>query len=316
MRSHRPSSSRPVALVLSVSLLAAAGFALPACGPEPSHPSDPPKTNEDAGAGNLPDAAALPADAFQPSTILVNGLVDDALTDVRICLPGDGVALPGERSLALANYPGLARGRGVDLGQVAVTGLDVFAASALKSYPTTTTCQLLRDQVPFTHVDAEGTATGPTALVLLDDTKGSLSLKRITLQAGLPPTVDRVAGQFAFASAGVTSAKLTMTFDAVKAQTDTASSSNGFLLPAQYEGTITVSDGASFSYQQSLRSVQHVSDPTTDPVTFYDVRTQYLFILLGDVKEPYVAWKSPEAITGKELHIAAVPFTLTPKGSR
>ncbi len=279
-----------------------------------------PNNRDDAAIGGS-DAGSVPVtadgsdygpDVLAPSVVLVNGLLGDALGDIRVCpASGSAVAVPNDVPMPLANYPGIARGHGLDLGAFDVTGgIDVFAASVLQS-DLTKTCAALRDDKPFVHV-ALPVWPGANAYVLLDDAKGNITATRIALREGVAPGESTVVGQFAFAVDGV-SGPLTLTSGAVKAQSDTALASPGFILPYAADATLSVSDGSAFSYQQSLASVQHVTDPTTIPQTFYGVRTQFLFVLLGDPKVPYVGWKSPEQITGKELHVTAIPFTVRRK---
>ncbi len=283
---------------------------LGACGAAADGTTIPTTGTPDAGM----DARLVPA-AFQSTVVLVNALTSDAIGDVRIC-PKDSKALavPSNRPIALTNYPGLARGRGVDLGIFDLSGgVDVFSASAIKDK--SGDCGTMRNTSTFTHL-AITPASGPSALVLVDDAKGVITAKQIALTVGATPTSDEVAGQFAFAGTGLTATQLTMTFQTAKAQTGTSAASSGFLLPKSYGDKVHVSDdSATFTYDQTLASIQYVSDPTTDPVTFFDPRTQYLFILVGDPSEPYSAYKAPEQLTGRELHLAAVPFTLVPKGA-
>lgn len=277
-----------------------------------------------AANGTTPTSTGTPADAatdaprvptqFQPTVVLVNALTSDAVGDVRMC-PKDSNALAvPSRPIALTNYPGLARGRGIDLGTFDLSGgIDVFSASAVKDE--SEKCGSLRNGSAFTHL-AVTVQSGPSALVLVDDAKGVITAKQIGLTVGANPTSTEVAGQFAFAGTGLKAAQLTLTFQTAKAQTGTTSASSGFLLPKSFDDEVHVSDDtATFTYSQTLASIQYVSDPTTDPVTFFDPRTQYLFILVGDPSDPYGAYKAPEQLTGKELHLAAVPFTLVPKAA-
>lgn len=285
-----------------------------------SDASSTPNGNNDRDAG-VGDAATVPGlvdgsdhgpDALEPSVVLVNGLLGDAIGDVRVCpASGSAVAVPNDVPMPLANYPGIARGHGRDLGAFDVSGgIDVFAASAIQG-DLTKTCAALRDDKPFVHVPIP-IAGGANAWVLLDDGVGGITVKRIGLNEGAAPTEGAVVGQFAFAVAGMTG-PLTLTSGAVKAQSDTALASTGFVLQGAGDTLLDVSDGSGFSYQQSLASVQHVTDPTTIPQSFYGVRTQFLFVLLGDPKNPYVGWKSAEQITGKELHVTAIPFAVRRK---
>lgn len=270
-----------------------------------------PTSDVEAGPG-LADAAPPPKTPLVGSSVIVNGLLGDAIGDIRVCpAKGPGVALPNARPMPLANYPGIPRGHGLDLGNIDVSnGLDVFAASAIAG-KIETTCSELRDGFPYVRVSPPA-SEGANAWVLVDDPQGNVSVVQIALNLGAAPTEGRVAGQFAHVVDGV-SGPLTLTSGPTAAQTGTGQSSTGFLVTGP-EATLKVSDGGKFTYEQSLASIQHVADPTTTPSAFYGTRTQFLFLLLGDPKNPYLGWKSPEGITGKELHITAIPFVVQAKG--
>lgn len=308
LRHHRQSR-----LLRAVGLVSLVGSF--ACGAG-SAPVDTKQTG--APDGGTVDRIQVPVPAdFSQSVVLVNGLISDVIGDVRVCpSSSSATALPSDRPVALTNYPGIARGRGLDLGTFDLKGgIDVFSASAIKDKPSN--CGSLRNAGPSTYTHVSVTMVdGPCAVILTDDPKGVVSAKTVALSVGVTPTVDDVAAQFAFAGTGLSATSLTLTFQTSKAQSDTGSASVGFLLPKKFDESVTVSDEpATFTYTQSLGSIQYVSDPTTDPATFFDARTQVLFVLVGDPKDPYEAFKPAEQLTGRELHLTAVPFTLTPKGS-
>lgn len=280
-------------------------LALAACSAASSGTAGPPyTTGDDAGTDVIKQRT------YESTVVLVNALTSDAIGDVRVCpAPSNALAVPSA-PVALTNYPGLGRGRGVDLGKFDVSGgIDVFSAAAIKDK--VGNCGTLRNGNTYTHVTVPPVGKGPVAIVLVDDAKGAVTAKVVALGVGVTPTSDQVAAQFAFAGTGLTATTLTLTFQSVSAQGGTAAASPGFLLEKKnFDASVEVSDGASFTYSQSLASIQYVSDPTTDPATFFDPRTQYLFVLVGDPTDPYTAYKSPDKLTGRELHVTAVPFAL------
>ncbi|CAN5701634.1 hypothetical protein BH09MYX1_BH09MYX1_39020 [soil metagenome] len=299
--------SRFVVLPL-LALAFAAGHIACGAGPEIDAATDAGPNQPDSGTF-LSDGAT-PA-SLQKSIVFVNAVTAGPLVDVRLCASNaKGVAVPNDHPMALTNFPGIARGRGIDLGAFdASGGIDVFAADAIRDQ-ISTTCGSLRQpgtKYPSTHLGAP-VINGPTALVLVTDGTGALALRSIALSKGAEPTVGQIAVQFA--SASLPSA-VTMTFEGGEAHSGTESASVGFLVPKSFEAELSLNDGAKFTYTQSLRSIQHVSDPTTDPATFFDSRTQFLFVLVGDPLDPYGAYESADQLTGKELHVAAIPFSVS-----
>ena len=143
----------------------ALGLAVEGCAANqgPELPSGP-----DAGGdeGSFGDGAA-PNQGVR--LVVVNGLtraaaVSDAgkpVRDARLCLEKQGLALPSEGTMPLASYPGVARGRGVDLGQVLSAPLagkvriDVFDADAVRLSASSSSgdCTKLTDpQAGFAYV--------------------------------------------------------------------------------------------------------------------------------------------------------------------
>ncbi len=276
-----------------------------------------PDQNRDAGSdvekGNTP--VTTPAEAFGASTIMVNGFTTNALSDVVVCPTGAAplsVALPTTGTIALTNYPGIARGRGVDLGRVDFSaGVEVYSASDVANQQDRT-CGALQLK-PHLHVDLTTTSLGgPSVIVLLDQAVGKAVARRIAISVKAEPVPDHVVAHFAAAPAGSVAPDLTVTGDGLSAQVGTPSASTAVVMPAHADYVVTFKDAAKFSYSQSLGSIQRVSDPTTEPGAFYSPRTQFLFILLGDPSDRYTE-KLPRDVTGKELHVAAVPFELVAK---
>lgn len=303
---------RPLLLLaVSVGSLASLG-SLGGCGAaDPGTPVPTPATSDGGSRG---DAAIYgPPDAFlEPSLVLVNGLVTNTkLTDVRVCPDeaGDALPLPAGRPMPMANYPGIPRGGGADLGKLTTPALRVYKARDAMNE----TCSSLFSKGGI-RLPLSGTLLGVHVVVLVDGPNDTVATKIIRIPLGAQPGDHLIAAQAAIGLGGSSGTDSgTVTFPAASAQvgTDAANATAGVQIPDTVSGVIQAKVG-SIDFTQSLASIQTVSDPTTEPTAFYGVRTQYLFVLVGDPAKPYKP-VAPQDFAGTELHFTAVPFVVEAK---
>ena len=330
MRSHFVSSACTFFFGVAASSALVVGIACNAAsmgaqGPDfVSTDADADVANEDGDAGKGSPALAA------PSMVLVNGLIGGGklpYDDVRVCFDGTPHPLPDAVAMPLSNYPGVARGTGVDLGTLPVSSgtLRVFRARDLRTDAAWVQGRMSCDswQGSFTPTSIPLTLLmGPTLVVLVDDpngpdgiqvrvgalpahydgTKGSLQLVpaefstfakpgeslRVTLDAnpvGSGPTGVLAQAPYAFATSGGP-------LDAVKVRFER---SNG-------------SQVVTSSFDQTLGSVQFLSDPTTTPSPFFDRRTNFALVLLGDEANAVTVDEKDLHFDGKGLHVVAIPY--------
>ncbi len=299
---------------------------------------------------STPDAApgddvVLVAGPIQPDVVLVNGLLSGVasssltLTDVRVCLPGAQYPLPDDKTMPLANYPGVGLGDGADLGGVSATGnvtIDVFNASDLQ-YDTPwqpSTNRLTCAQITCStgaacrkHVELQATLEPAiNLLVLSDDVPGqSVKITTATLDPSYSGTPGIVRAQVANFSGWQKGQNVEATFGTDRTNViatlaaplgDGTVSATATLDPSgDYEGhgvwvnQVTDAGQTNATFGQSLGSIQWVSDPTTAPQSFYDVRENFALVLIGDPQNLMLSSDGRDpAYDGRALHFVAVPF--------
>ena len=314
----------------------------------PELPSGP-----DAGGdeGSLGDGAA-PNQGVR--LVVVNGLtraaaVSDAgkpVRDARLCLQKQGLALPSEGTMPLASYPGVARGRGVDLGQVLSAPLagkvriDVFDADAvrLSTSSSSSDCTKLTDpQAGFAYVPSATLSvtlvSGVNLLVLRDDPAGGVAIEQAVLAGTSAASVpdagpSPIRGQFGvFTSWLAADASVTVALERDGGGATLVSAVGVGKVGPTAPATISLAsvDGyetASLRFTpsavakpgdvaQTLGSIQYVSDPTTSPAAFFDRRQSVVFVLVGDPADTTaltVDGGRKAVFDGAELHILAVPY--------
>jgi len=326
---------------------ALAGLVVQACGaeggPEPVIASD--------GGTSMDSQISIPdAGPGSPKVriVVVNALTRDAVVsdasdkarDVRLCFGKAGQALPDTGTMPLTSYPGIARGRAADLGQVqgglAVGPLqiDVLDAYAVQTSTSGGACaKLLEPQGGFAHVPSATVTVnlvpGVNLLVLRDRPSGGVAIEQAVLSGALagPDAGTRpIMGQV-----GVFSSWLAPDASAVVEVLDDAGARA--LVSALGAGTVGPSPATTIAFAsddpyeisslrfrspgsqptevtQTLGSIQFVSDPTTSPATFFDRRATFAFVVVGDPKDTTALADGGRkaGFDGAELHIVAVPY--------
>jgi len=331
-------------LVAVTVAVAMGAFAAAGCGFS-GNASPPATSGADADADADADAKLTPLDE-KVRVVIVNGLTergDSGTTeyqDVRVCFGGTGAALPQTGAMPLSNYPGVARGRGVDLGaidQVPAQGteLHVFDANIVHFKPDDTCAALLASgsgsAFHQTVTFDQPLLPGKHYLLVLTDVGGTMSLQVASLEdtylgsaeAGTPTPVQAQVGLFSSWPKGKFSVQL-QDANAPTKPMATAVSPN---VVVSATAPIVVSsptgyDALSLAFVpdvaganppqlvQSLTSIQYVSDPTTDPRGFFDRRQNFVFVAVGDPSDTSVLANGGRNadFTGSGLHIVAVPY--------
>jgi hypothetical protein len=287
----------------------------------------------DAGDGaETSDASATPKIPAEPSLVLVNGLIDagqTGLDDIRVCIDSRQYALPDAVPMPMSNYPGIGRGTGVDLGAAAYSvTLRVFRAVDLRTdaaWSTRTTCTSWESMATFTTLTLN-LGGGPNLVVLVDDPNGTGGIgARIGSlpqdYAGGKDSLQMVPAEFS------TFAKSGSTLHVLVNGIELGSGASGVLAPIPYAlSTLGPSfdatkvrferrgaDAATVFFEQTLGSAQFLADPTTTTASYFDRRSNYAFVLLGDATNPVAADAKDLQFNGKGLHVVAVPYVAVPK---
>ena len=331
MRSHVVSAWRFVLFVASASVSLAG--ALAACGADGTSSSVGPGGGEagvDAGTFSA-DAATerlIPADQT-PSLVLVNGMIGGgklAYDDVRVCLDAAPYPLPDAVPMPMSNYPGVGRGTGADLGAVSASvTLRVFRARDLRTdarwVANRVSCDSWAVTYPFTTLSVTPLG-GPTLVVLVDDPTGPDGIRARTgaLPAnyrGVKDSLELVPAEFStFAKAG-------QTLHVTVAGGAAGSGATGVLAASTFAFATAGGDVDAVklrferkdaqkivtgSFEQTLGSVQFLSDPTTTPSAYFDRRTNFVLVLLGDETSPVPLDDKDLHFDGKGLHVVAIPY--------
>ena len=295
----------------------------------------------------VPDAGSERADFNSDvRVVLVNGLTthaDSGITDyqdVRVCFGSIGAAAPATGVMPLSNYPGVARGRGVDLGAIGVipaVGSDVyvFDANVVRGKADAKCSALLAagsGGAPHVTVKlGQSLEVGNRYLLVLNDDAGSMKLFVQPLketydgnaEAGTPtPILAQVGtfsswpkGKFAVQVRDANPTPVTLATGLSVGTVAVASAPITVASPSGYDlrSVAFVPDDVSSvprELVQSLASIQYVSDPTTDPLSFFDRRQNFVFVAIGDPNDLSALANdghNPD-FKGSGLHILAVPY--------
>lgn len=324
MRSHLV----PFFIVL-MSFPMIAGFG--ACGGEASL-----SATEDGGAdvGNTPpiNRDANVGDATS-TLVLVNGLIgggSKGYDDVRVCIDGVANPLPDAVPMPMTNYPGVGRGTGIDLGMAPPSlTVHVFRATTLQADAAWADNRVacISWLAKNTHTSIPVTLLGgPTLVVLVDDPLGPDGIQART--GALPASYEGTRDSLQLVTAEFsTLAKKGESFRATLDQRSAGSGETGVLsaAPLAFSSTGGVQDAllrfervdatnaVTASFAQTLGSVQFLSDPTTTTSTYFDRRTNFALVLLGDATKPVAQDEKNLQFDGKGLHAVAVPYVAAPR---
>ncbi len=295
---------------------------------------------------------AFPSQATYPNIVFVDGLVAGHtvdtkgapldLTDVRVCIYDAAnnaitpYAIPDDAPLPLTNYPGVHRGGGIDLGAMRATGLvlHVFNATDLSedaawvSNRQDFACGLIAcEQQPTCkpHVTLQATLPKDINVIALVDQAGdgggSVGLKvsgyEDTGYAGVPGSLYGGVVNFTTVSASTASYSAggaTQSIIASNLLPDTATSPVLVTMQLGSYDTYGVGFQGTTTFWQSLDSIAFVTNQTIDPPTFYGVRKNFVFALIGDPTDMSVfsnGGRNP-SFDGTGLHIVAVPYAEPP----
>lgn len=331
---------RARALVASAALaIFGCGFSGSASMSQPVPDGDASTTDVDASSGNNDGKVHV---------VLVNGLTsrsDSGINDyqdVRVCFGALGAAaLPKTGTMPLSNYPGVARGRGVDLGaidQVPTQGseLHVFDANVVHGKADDACPALLAPSgggsaAHQTLKFDQPLLGGKHYLLVLTEANGSMSLHVAALEdqytgssdGGTPAPVLAQFGLFSSWTKGPFSVQLQDNGAPIKvlatgvSQNVVVSAAEAISIPStpSYDSrslafSPDVAGPSPAELVQSLASIQYVSDPTTNPLAFFDRRQRFVFVAVGDPNDLSVlvnGGRNP-AFEGSGLHIVAVPY--------
>ncbi len=301
--------------------------------------------NDRDAAKQQPDAAIVNQGA--PRFVVVNGLVDGgakALNDVRLCFSDrpDDYPVPDDpaQPMPLSSYPGIARGRGLDLGPISTTAtsVQVFDAKSIKAdvkggdAQFRQTCgQLAGD--PSSYVElTQPEAPGPHNLLVLQDDAGqssgvSLRLGQLTTQAVAPAddagATGALYGTFSVYAAWGEGGTFDVSMIPGDAGTVSLSSALGSAAPSTVAPIPITSpyDQTSLRFEssepavtprtleQTLAETQILSDPTTAPSELYGRRADFAFVVVGDPASSAIGDAGADpSFDGKAMHILVVPF--------
>ena len=315
--------------VLACAMLAAWGAACSAGSSDTSF------DRVDAGTGGpVPGETDASTDVQNTATpsrvslVLVNGLVDagkPALDAVRVCIAGKPHPLPDAVPMPMTNFPGIPRGTGVDLGAADTTvTLRVFRAIDLRTdaaWSARTSCDSWAGLADNTMLTLTNLLPGPNLAVLVDDPKGTngIGAKTAALPAqysGQKDTLQMVAADYSTFATGGEVVHVSVQGAAVGFGTAgmLSSAPYGFstlgvtLDGAKIRFDRGATDGAAAFFEQTLGSVQFLADPTTTTATYFDQRTNYAFVLLGDASKPVTTDAKDLQFDGKGLHVVAIPY--------
>ncbi len=267
----------------------------------------------DGATINSPDASGRETGAPSPRLLVVNALTEaqGAYDAVRVCFPGSGQPQPSSL-VPLSNVAGIGRGGGADLGN-ALGGaqslsLDVFDAKTVTSF--VGNCTLLRDsfQGQYTSLQTALPTAGVSLVALVTDLAKPqhVGLRAFDLgfdDAFAPDRISAVAVNLSTTSGSIT---VTPGAGSPVSASDTKAS-GGFSMAFDPDAVVKIEYGGG-SVQQTLKSIQYASEPTSTPSEFFGRRKVYLFALVGDPAVPYDASKPAQELTGRELRIVAIPY--------
>jgi hypothetical protein len=270
------------------------------------------------------------------------------LDDVRVCIHDQNAdaktfltdhAQPYDRVIPLTNYVGLQNGSGIDLGPItaAAIDIDVYPASLLQGDAAwapndSQTCAKIActDKGPtcVPHVRWSLALSGTVNVVaLVDDTGGTGVKARVASFVdhafdGQPNHIfgtvvdlsDWHSGETVGAYYGDWQTPGSGAALAVPLSKDTAASPMPIATTSAYEDVGLRFDETGTkpdTFGQSLDSIAFVADPTVTPPTFYGVRENFVFALVGDPTDASSVnaqgGRNPQ-FDRKGLHIAAVPY--------
>ncbi len=311
---------------------------------------------------NVPDGAAdgFGLGATEPAIVFVDQIVDGTMElagdagvasfdDVRVCIfdstnqPLTKYAIPDDVPMPQTNYPGISRGRGVDLGSFATKGsvtIDVFSAGDLQSDASWSTsrdayeCVAMACSQGATCQSYESFSVSLTSnvnvLALGDDSAtGHVKIAQTNftdVPFGAPP--GNLVGTVANFSGWHDTNNVDVVYGDWTSTSGTSTTIKNPLAPvladppAQIAVLTTYDDiGLRFDafsggqlfdhFGQSLDSIAFVSNPNVDPITFFAVRSNFIFALVGDPNDP----TSVQANGGRDitfdrrgLHVVAIPY--------
>ena len=285
--------------------------------------------------------------------VVVNGLTRSVAAsdagktarDVRLCFGKQGVALPSAGTMPLANYPGIARGRGVDLGQVfasppsAKVQVDVLDANDVRLSTADGKCAQLTEPLggPAAYVPSATASVsfvaGVNLLVLRDGPSGRIVIEQAVLSGKLGAQLDAgprpIQGQFGVFSSWLGGdAAVNVQLDSDGGKVALATVPGAGKVGPQGDVTSFTLEGADpyevsalrFSalggaqpaeLTQTFGSIQYVSDPTTSPSAFFERRESFAFVVIGDPVDTTaldVDGGRKTGFDGSELHVLAVPY--------
>lgn len=299
------------------------------------------------GGDRVDAMVAVEAGSATLRVVVVNALthtvaVGDAgktVRDVRLCFSGVPLALPSTGTMPLTNYPGIARGRGLDLGAIPGSGLieiDVLDALDVQGSTADGACARLTDPQESTAARVASVKVsvalmpGANLLVLRDGPSGGITIERASLigavqgselDAGPWPiqgqygvfsswlAADASANVEAVDDAGVHTLAPSLGPGALGPPTNiTVASPDGYEVSSLRFAS--AGDGGPTDVAQTLGSIQYVSDPTTSPAAFFERRASFVFVLVGDPADRTALADGGRkaGLDGAELHVLAVPY--------
>lgn len=324
----------------------AALAALAACAANDMSPL--PAVEVDGGRDGATDASAsIEAGAIPVRVVVVNALTravavgdaGDKARDVRLCFSGVPLALPSTGTMPLTNYPGIARGRGLDLGQISASGpveIDVLDADAVHTSTANGACSRLTDpqEAPAARVASAKVSValmpGVNLLVLRDGPNDGIVIEQAQLIGSVEGSDPDAGPQPIQGQYGVFSSWLAADASASVEAVDDAGVHPlaASLGPGQLGPPIVITVASPDGYEvsslrfasggdagpagvsQTLGSIQYVSDPTTSPAAFFERRASFVFVLVGDPADRTAladGGRKP-SLDGAELHVLAVPY--------
>jgi hypothetical protein len=319
-------------------------------GPNPYDASPLPEAGADAAISARHWPAMVLVDGLVNGTATDTTGAAITLGDVRVCIfdstgttPLTQYAKPDDTPMPLANYPGARRGGGVDLGSFLATTpttvtIDVFRAADLagdavwqpkRAAYTCTNISCDTGSLPCVpHARFSATLDDDVNVIgLVDGTSGVEAHSSFFPDKpfnGAPGSIYGGVVNFTGFGAG---SSVSATYADLG---DAGSSTGGTLIsvnvtsdasaPVPVTSTVASYDGdgirfdatdAGASFSQSLDSIGYVTNPTLDPPTFWSVRANFVFALVGDPNDPTSVLSNggrDPAFDGRGLHVTAIPY--------
>ncbi|CAN5701332.1 hypothetical protein BH09MYX1_BH09MYX1_39010 [soil metagenome] len=263
----------------------------------------------DSGArdgSTTPNTDGAPFSA--PRLVVVNALTEAGgrFAGVVVCAGKSG-PFP-QTTMPLTNHVGIPVGGGSDLG-VGFAGtitLKIFDADQVAGEAKN--CSSLEFNHPndLTSISVTMTDAPVHVVALVTDLSQAQHVAAKQISLGEPSTFRPGFVQARFANVSNVAAPITLATGTASVAVSGSLASQNFEITLDSATKLTISGGAAFT--QTLQSVQYATDPTSTTGTYFGERRSFFFALVGDPAIAFDPKASAQSLTGRELHLIAVPY--------